>query len=269
MAAPNLPGVSTEVALEQWKLVLIGLIGGFLGGGLGLGGGFIMVPLMVALGFGRHRAHATSLAAIVLIAAAGGLTFGLGGQVDLRLGLIIGIGGIIGGALGASAMHGASVRALAAVFIVGLTVASVRMIIGATPSPSATDLTGVTEIGAALLTGGLAGFLAGLIGIGGGMVVVPATVFFMGLTQHEAQGTSLVAMIFTAISGTLISLRNRRLILREGLVIGAGGVAGSVMGSSVALAIASRTLSVIFGVALLAIAARTAYTSFGLRSQRS
>lgn len=261
--------MNDEVALDTWKLVLIGVVGGFLGGGLGLGGGFIMVPLMVALGFGRHRAHATSLAAIVLIAAAGGVTFGLGGQVDLRLGLLIGAGGIVGGALGASTMNRASVKVLAAVFIIGLTVASVRMIIGATPTPSATDLSGVTEVGAALLTGGLAGFLAGLIGIGGGMVVVPASVFFMGLTQHEAQGTSLAAMVLTAVSGTIINLRNRRLILKEGLVIGAGGVAGSVLGSTVALAIASRTLAVIFGVALLAIAGRTAYNSFASASPRS
>ena len=51
-------------------LVLVGLGAGVVGGGLGIGGGIVMVPVLVAIGFDRHRSHATSLAAIVLISAA-------------------------------------------------------------------------------------------------------------------------------------------------------------------------------------------------------
>ena len=70
-----------------WLLVLVGLGAGVVGGGLGVGGGIILVPLLVAIGFDRHRAHATSLAAIVLISAAGATSFAVDGEIDVVLGL--------------------------------------------------------------------------------------------------------------------------------------------------------------------------------------
>jgi uncharacterized membrane protein YfcA len=67
--------VNERIQVEAWKLVLIGLAAGVLGGGLGVGGGIVMVPLLVLVGSDRHRAHATSLAAIVFIAVAGAVSF--------------------------------------------------------------------------------------------------------------------------------------------------------------------------------------------------
>ena len=104
---------------EPWKLVLIGLAAGFIGGGLGLGGGIVMVPLLVAVGFDQHRSHATSLAAIVLIAAAGAVSFGMSDELALGIGVVIGIGGIVGSVLGASVMHRTSPRTLTIIFEIG------------------------------------------------------------------------------------------------------------------------------------------------------
>lgn len=245
--------------VEPWKLALIGLAAGMVGGGLGVGGGIILVPLLVMVGLDRHRAHATSLAAIVLIAVAGAISFGVSGEIDMRLGVTIGIGGILGSIIGASVMNRVSPHALTIVFGVVLLVAAIRLISGADPLPGSAELGPVWELFISLLIGFIAGFFAGLAGIGGGVVIVPATVLLLGLEQHEAQGTSLVAIVFTSVAGTIVNLKNQRIRPRDGLVAGAGGIVGSLIGSRLALGIEGRTLSLIFGVLVLFVALRSLY----------
>jgi len=251
--------VDQQNPVELWKLALIGLAAGTIGGGLGVGGGIILVPLLVMVGFDRHRAHATSLAAIVLIAVAGAISFGVSGEIDLALGVIIGIGGIIGSVIGASVMNRVSPRALTIVFGVLLLVAALRLISGADPLPGGAELGGPWEVLISLMIGVVAGFFAGLAGIGGGVVIVPSTVLLLGLEQHEAQGTSLVAIVFTSVAGTIVNLKNQRVRPRDGLVAGAGGIVGSLVGSRLALAIDGRTLSLIFGFLVLFVALRSLY----------
>jgi hypothetical protein len=249
--------VSQQASLSSKKLVAIGVAAGVLGGGLGVGGGIILVPLLVLAGLDRHRAHATSLAAIVLIAVAGAISFGVAGETNVGFGITVGIGGVVGSVIGASLMHRVSPRALTTVFGILLLVAAIRLIVSADPLPGAADLTTLGQTLVALVIGVVAGFFAGLAGIGGGVVIVPSSVFFLGLDQHEAQGTSLVAIILTAISGSIVNFRNRRVRLVDGLFAGTGGIAGSIVGSRVALAIEGRTLSYVFGFVVLVVATRS------------
>lgn len=222
-----------------------------------MGGGIIMVPLLVWVGVDRHRAHATSLAAIVFIATAGASSFAASGEVDLGLGIIVGVGGILGSVIGASVMHRVSSRALTITFGLILLVAAIRMILSADPLPGAVDFSEISKILIALIIGLIAGFFAGLAGIGGGVVIVPSSVLLLGLDQHQAQGTSLVAIVFTAVAGSLVNLRNRRVRLVDGLLAGAGGVVGSLIGSRIALLIEGRILSVLFGSLVLYVAVRS------------
>lgn len=251
--------MSQRSAVEPWKLVLIGLAAGVIGGGLGVGGGIILVPLLVVLGFDQHRSHATSLAAIVLIAAAGATRFAISGEIAFDLGVTIGIGGVVGSVIGASVMHRISPKALTIVFAIVLTIAAVRMISGASPLPGSADFGALAQVLVSLGIGIVAGFFAGLAGIGGGVVIVPASVLLLGLSQHEAQGTSLVAIVFTATAGTVVNLRNERVRLGDGLVVGVGGVIGSLIGAQIALGIEGRTLSLFFGILVLFVALRTLY----------
>lgn len=259
--------VSKVAATEPWKLIIIGLAAGLVGGGFGVGGGIVLVPLLVAIGFDQHRAHATSLAAIVLISSAGAVSFGLSGETALGIGITIGIGGIVGSVIGASVMHRSSPRTLTIIFGLVLLAAAIRMITGASPLPGATGFGDLTQVILALGIGLVAGFFAGLAGIGGGVVIVPSTVLLLGLSQHEAQGTSLVAIVFTAIAGTIVNLRNRRVRIKDGLVVGAGGVVGSVIGSRVALGVEPRTLSLGFGYLVLFVAIRLFYRTFRPQNQ--
>ena len=84
------------------KLILIGFIAGLSSGLFGVGGGLVMVPLLVwLLTFEQRRAHATSLAAIILIAGVAAGVFALEGEVDIRTGLVLAIGALVGAPLGA------------------------------------------------------------------------------------------------------------------------------------------------------------------------
>ena len=87
------------------KIALVGLVAGISSGLFGIGGGIVMVPLLVYVAaFDQHRAHATSLAAGMFLAAAGGVTYALSGEVDLRAGLLLAGGALIGAPVGAAVM---------------------------------------------------------------------------------------------------------------------------------------------------------------------
>jgi uncharacterized membrane protein YfcA len=87
-----------------WKFVIIGFIAGFLSTALGVGGGFIIVPLLIAYyAFSSKQAVATSLASVILIVSAGFITYAVNTPVNFKLGLMLIAGAIIGSQLGARA----------------------------------------------------------------------------------------------------------------------------------------------------------------------
>jgi uncharacterized membrane protein YfcA len=99
------PGERTTRARDALLSVAIGAVAGVGSGLLGVGGGIVMVPLLTAvLAFGQHRAHATSLAAIVPIAAVGAAKFAIEGHTDLALAGALAAGAIVGAPLGARLM---------------------------------------------------------------------------------------------------------------------------------------------------------------------
>jgi len=259
--------VSELARIDPWKLVLIGLVAGVLSGGLGVGGGIVLVPLLVAVGLDRHRAHATSLAAIMPIATAGAVFYGISGELALGVGVAVGLGGAVGSVVGATVMHRSSPRGLTIVFTILLILVAIRMITGAEPVAGSGGLSVPTELAIGVGIGVVAGFFAGLAGIGGGVVIVPATVLLLALSQHQAQGASLVAIVLTSVSATVVNWRNRRLRVGDGLIAGAGGIFGSLIGSRVALATEGRTLSLIFGFLVLVVGLRSLYKVWTTRPQ--
>ncbi len=110
----------------------------------------------------------------------------------------------------------------------------------------------------ALALGLLAGIVAGLLGIGGGAVFVPALTVVLGLGQLEAQATSLLAIIPVAIVGAWRQRAYGNLRLGDGLAIGVLAVAGAALGVAVANAVPERALEIGFAVFLLVVAAQLA-----------
>ena len=112
------------------------------------------------------------------------------------------------------------------------------------------------EIGSLLAIGLGAGFLAGLLGIGGGVVLVPALVLLLGFDQHVAQGTSLVVVIPAALLGSWSNHRSGSLALRDAALLAVGGILGALAGSLGALALDDALLRRLFALLLLVVAFR-------------
>jgi uncharacterized protein len=112
MAPPGEPPRVNHLALTG-----VGAVAGLLSGLLGVGGGLVMVPgLVLAAAMGQHRAHATSLAAIVPIALVGAVVFGGANSVDLPAAAILAAGSLLGVQAGTRAMNRLSPERLALVF---------------------------------------------------------------------------------------------------------------------------------------------------------
>ena len=93
-----------------------------------------------------------------------------------------------------------------------------------------------------------AGVISGLLGVGGGAVLVPMLVFFLGLTQHMAQGISLVYIIPTAVAG-LIQLHKKQLVdYRMAMYLAGGSVAGALISANLVQYISGSDLKRIFGL---------------------
>ncbi|HKW60008.1 MAG TPA: TSUP family transporter [Candidatus Dormibacteraeota bacterium] len=110
----------------------------------------------------------------------------------------------------------------------------------------------MTWADAVAVAGGFgAGFLSGTIGIGGGLLFVPTMTVGLRLSQAVAQGTSLVAIVPTAIVGGFTHLRRGHVLLAPALLMGGGGVVGAVMGALVAVEVPGPFLARIWGAFLL------------------
>ncbi len=122
--------VGGDESSPRGRLVVIGLLGGLLAGFFGVGGGIVLVPLLVVLGrLSQHGAHATSLAAIFIIGLSTLAGYATAGEVDVVLGVTLGIGGLAGSALGASLMHRLSASTLKLMFGALLVAMGVRMLV--------------------------------------------------------------------------------------------------------------------------------------------
>ena len=112
------------------------------------------------------------------------------------------------------------------------------------------------ELVAGLVVGLLAGILSGLLGIGGGVIMVPALVLFLGVTQQTAQGTSLLVIIPTALSGAYTHYRHGLLRDRTPILVGLVGMAAAVGGSLLALHLDATRLRQVFALYLVFIGLR-------------
>ena len=106
-----------------------------------------------------------------------------------------------------------------------------------------------------ILTGLAAGILGGMVGIGGGIIIVPALVYFLAFSQHQAQGTSLALMLFpVGILGVINYYKKGYVDFRYAGLLAIGFVVGSYLGSKFSLSIPQLTVKKIFAVIMLLVA---------------
>ncbi len=232
--------------------LLVGLLAGLFGGLVGLGGGVVMIPLLVRLRkLGQHQAHGTSLVALVFTGLAGALAYGLQGTVDLAAAALIAATAVVTARWGAQYAHSLPEWMLKRAFGGFLLAVSLLMLSKPYLPTVAGTAQGWQNIAVLLLTGTAAGFLSGMMGVGGGTIMVPAMVLLAGFSQHLAQGSALLAMVPAGGAGawTHGRLGNVRLDLLRGLVPGI--LAGAYLGGTLAHRFTDRGLRMVFAAVLI------------------
>ena len=238
--------------------VLAGVAAGFAGGLFGVGGGLVLVPMLT--GFFRltqHQAHGTSLAAIGVAALASTIVYAAHGNVAWATAALVAIGSVATARLGARWAARISKRALARWFAVLLVVVAVRMLTrsAAAPGPDAGHAMwghGVAGLSFDLVLGAAVGLLAGFMGVGGGLIAVPAFTMILGMSQHAAQGTSLAVILVTAPVGAFEHGRHGNLVARVVPALALGAAVGGPLASSLAQGLPQLVLARSFALFLLA-----------------
>lgn len=235
-------------------LALIGVAGGLLSGAFGVGGGIILVPLLVTFaGLDQRRAAATSLLAILPTAIAGSVTYALNGEVDYVAAGIVAVGAIGGAFIGTALLRRIPIVWLRWIFIAMLVGVAIRMVLLEPERGEPLPLSVLLVFGY-LLLGLVMGIASGLLGVGGGIVAVPALVAIFGISDLIAKGTSLLVMVPTTISGSVSNRRAGLVEVRTALIVGAFAAIASVGGAYIALALPPRAASILFAVFLVLIA---------------
>ncbi len=212
------------------ELILIGALGGVLSGAFGIGGGIIMIPLIVRfLKYDHRRAAATSLAAVFPAAVAGTIGYGIEGNVAWEAGLVIAAGGAIGSLGGTWTLQRISPRTAQIAFLIALGAVIVISLIEIPPREATVELSLLTGAISFVIGIGM-GFASGLLGIGGGVIAIPLMIIVLGASDVLAKGTSLVAIVPTALVGTINNARNGLVDVREGFTIGIAAAIASYPG---------------------------------------
>lgn len=253
--------------------VAVGVVLGILSGMLGIGGGTIIVPLL-RLGYGMQaiEATATSLFTIIPTSIAGLVTHIRNRTCLVPVGIAAGLGGACTSPVGvwlASVSPSWLIMLVAAGVIiysasrmlakglrkpkpVAVSVSSASASVKAAPSPDEAPV-GVTPrrlaTGAAI--GLAAGVLGGYVGVGGGFIMVPLFLAYVGVSMKQASGTSLLAVAILAIPGAVSQYMLGNVQVLAGIALAVGSIPGAVIGANLARRIPDRTLRIIFGGLLL------------------
>jgi uncharacterized membrane protein YfcA len=272
----NAPPAMETIALHPAVLVPFGVVVGFLGTLVGVGGGFFMVPYFtLAGGFAPARAVGTSLGAIIFNAVSGSVRWSLQRRIDWGVAAAFAVATLPGAWFGR--MMGAVIDAshFKIAFAVVVALAAASMLISKPSAGDAsrlawfrrgsrrdfTDAFGVRHEYGVNLRFGVAvslvvGFVSALFGVGGGFLHVPVMVVLYGMPMHVAVATSQVVLAVTAAGGMIAYALppDPSVDWRTMLIAGLGAAAGAQVGSIVAPKIRPEGLKRILAALLFLVA---------------
>lgn len=278
-----------ELAVNVLLILGLGGIVGFLSGLFGIGGGFLTTPLLIFIGIPPAVAAATSASQIVAPSVSAGLAHWRRGNVDLRMGVALLLGGIIGSAVGVAIF--ATLHKLAQLdVVIKLTYVAFLGVIGLlmlkesltalrrarTPLPkprprrtwldalplkmrfrrSRVYISVLLPVGIGLTVG----ILAAIMGVGGGFIMVPAMIYILGMPSSAVVGTSLFQIIFVAACVTVLqAVTTQTVDVVLSLLLVAGSVIGAQFGLRAGTRLRGDQLRVLLAVLVLAVAGNLAW----------
>jgi uncharacterized membrane protein YfcA len=238
-------------------LVAAGLGAGFLSGLAGMGGAFVLVPVL-AFGTGMPFKAATGAAVLhgLGTAVSAWIVHRRRGVVEQRVGLIGGAGGVVGGIVGA--LISAIVSALTVKVIYAATVLLALVLLVARPEPAEGNLARTPHAHArAVGIGAVTGVLAGIVGAGGAFLLLPLLRSLLALPIHRAMGTTMLVSIFIASSATLGKVLLGQVLWPDAAFVVVGSGLGSQLGASLTHRLPARPLRTLLVAVLLVLLART------------
>lgn len=266
--APDPWGGRPEITRAPATCLAVGLAAGLGSALLGIGGGLIMVPGMVwLLRIRQHRAVGTSLAVIIPTALAAVYQYRLGGEDLVRV-FFLALGGVFGAVLGArlaAALRGAQLRRIFGLFVL---LTGLLMILLPARLESAHAMSG-PEWPIMLVTGVGVGVVSGLLGVGGGLIMVPVLVLLLGLSQKEAQGISLAVILPVSLSGVLVHARRGNVVASLFNWLAIGAVIGAMTMGHYVQRIEDQFLRTLFGAFICCVGASMLMRREAARPQQS
>lgn len=280
-----------EISVDISVLLGVGLTVGFLSGMFGIGGGFIMTPLLLILGIPSAVAVSTGAASVMASSVSGALAQWKRQNVDIRLGAVLLGGGMVGAWLGVRCLAvlrrvGQLDLAIALLFSVMLGVVGTLMVIesvnamrkakaGTAPPIRRAGqhawfekLPFKTRFGTSriymssippLLVGAFVGLLTGIMGVGGGFIIVPGLVYLFRVPTRVAVGTSLFQVVFVAGFTTVMQAwSNQTIDVVLAMPIMLGGVIGAQWGAAAGQRLNAQQLRALLGALVLVAAIRIA-----------
>ncbi|MDO7557482.1 MAG: sulfite exporter TauE/SafE family protein [Loktanella sp.] len=273
-----------EVSVNVFLLFGLGGLVGILSGMFGVGGGFLMTPLLFFIGIPPAVAVATGSNQIVASSVSGLLAHLKRKTVDLRMGTVLLIGGLFGAAMGIAIFN--HLRALGQVdllvqlcYVVFLgTIGALMLVeslralqrakkpgakitrrkhgwVSTLPFKMKFRVSGLyISVIPPLMVGWAVGVLAGIMGVGGGFIMVPAMIYMLGMPTKVVIGTSLFQIIFVATFTTLShAITNETVDVVLALFLLIGGVIGAQFGTRIGLKMKAEQLRVLLAILVLAV----------------
>ena len=232
------------------KLLMVGFLGGIPAGLLGLGGGILFIPLMVYIAkLNMKDITGVSSMAVAIVATVGSIRYssegyGLGPFIPYLI-----VGGILGALVGNRLNKGLDSNSLKKIFSIVLLITAIRMNFIVVGNEISND-----NMLTYVLIGFVSGILAGLLGLGGGVVRIPGLLLFAGLPSLVAQGASLITSVPTAIAAAYPKVKDSPTQIKQGIMLGGGGSLGVLIGSEIAFGLGDNSLKTIFSYFLFLVA---------------
>ena len=279
-----------EVSVNAFLLLGLGGIVGILSGMFGVGGGFLMTPLLFFIGIPPAVAVATEANQIVASSFSGVLAHFKRKTVDLRMGTVLLVGGLIGSGFGIILFN--YLRALGQVdllvklcYVVFLGIIGGLMFFeslnairkskkpGAKPTRRRHNwvhnlpfkmkfrVSGLyISVIPPVLVGLLVGILAAIMGVGGGFIMVPAMIYLLGMPTKVVVGTSLFQIIFvTAFTTMLHATTNYTVDIVLAVLLLVGGVIGAQIGTRIGVKMKAEQLRILLAIMVLAVCGKLAF----------
>ncbi len=257
--------VTDVVSWHTFGILGVGVGSGVLSALAGVGGAVVSTPGIRALGASPIVSVGSTVPAIIPSAITGAIRYSKQGLVDWRVGLGCGSAGAVSSMLGAWASDHVDARwlmVLTALLVLWSSVSVLRKKPAPAPVPSGVAQTSsVPEVphprsqsfhpGRLVLIGLGAGFVAGLLGVGGGIVLVPAFTLFLGMEVKQTIATSLIAVAMMSTTSLIAHSIEGHVHWAYALPLVIGVIPGARIGSKIAVAASQRTMQLVCGWLLL------------------